>query len=195
MSIVLVYLDRKSNQIVRVNYNTRTTPANLDETYFVYHDTERMPKEIVAEKAWSKLEYVFQTGSFTIGNTPIDIPKIQRLNTMLDCIERLQGMVNVMRINKSINPMVGGTELQALYQRELEEYNTIGVAGPLLESRVNDTTTIEEVVADLMLKQDLYNDMLIRTEKILNYYLPKVKSSKSPYSILIEVGEKFGRQI
>lgn len=195
MSAVLVYLDRHTNQVIRINPNTRLIPANIDETTFIYSDTAFMPKEIVDEKAWNKLEFVFQIGKFKTHDSVIDADRMQRLNTLLECIERFQGMINRIRINQTPNAMLGAAELSALYQQEIADYNAAGVMGPLLTSKVNDNTSVEEVIADYNISNESYKNTLIRTEAILNEYLPKIKSSSSPYSILAELAKKYGANL
>jgi hypothetical protein len=195
MSAVLVYLDRHTNQVIRINPNTRLIPANIDETTFIYSDTNFMPKEIVDERAWDKLEFVFQIGKFKTHDAVIDTGRIQRLNTLLECIERFQGMINRIRINQTPNAMLGAAELSVLYQREIDDYNSSGSIGPLLASKVNDDTSVEEVVAEYTLKNESYESSLIRTEVILNEYLPKIKSSPAPYSVLAELVKKYGANL
>jgi hypothetical protein len=195
MSAVLVYLDRHTRQVIRINHNTRLVPANIDETTFIYSDTNFMPKEIVDERAWNKLEFVYQIAKFKTHDSIIDMARVQRLNTLLECIERFQGMINGIRMNQSINSMLGSGDLSVLYQQEVDNYATSGVIGPLLASKVNDDTSIEEVVANYNLQIESYKNCLIQTEAILNEYLPKIKSSSSPYSILAELAKKYGANL
>ena len=110
MSAVLVYLHRRSSQVIRVTHNIKMPPAVHDDVYIVYQDTSRMPPEIVAEEAWHKLEYVFHHGKFILGSFPVDMNYIKKLNSKLECIERLQGMVNRLRNTKIPNLLVGAQD-------------------------------------------------------------------------------------
>jgi hypothetical protein len=192
MSAVLVYLDRKTSQVIRVNFNIRMVPASLDETYFIYHDTDRMPKDIVANQEWYKLEHVFISGDYIVSSKPVDYARIKLLNNRLDCIERLQGMMNRIRMNKSINSMIGAADLSLMYQKEIDEFDSTGTTGPLLSSRVTDDTPIEAVVAEYKIFSDSYKNVLIMTESILNQYVPQLRSSLDPYGIMMEIQEKYG---
>lgn len=192
MSAVLVYLDRRTTQVIRVNYNVRLVPASIDETTFIYNDTNNMPREIVDQWAWNKLEFAYHTGKFKEHNNAIDIERVQRLNTVLECIEKFQSMINGVRVNQSPNSMVGANEINSLYQQEIENYNKTGMIGTLLKSKMINGSSVEEVVAMYNIQVDSYKSILTRTETVLNEYLPKIKSSTDPYSVLAELTQKYG---
>lgn len=192
MSAVLVYLDRRTTHVIRVNHNIRVVPATTDETNFIYSDTNNMPGEVVEWGAWQKLEFILQTGKFKEHNTTIDTGRVQRLNAVLECIEKLQSMINSIRVNQSPSLMNGAPEINSLYQQEIENYNNTGVIGPLLGSRITDENSIEEVIAMYNLHHESYKNVLTRTETVLNEYLPKIKSSAEPHVVLAELMQKYG---
>jgi hypothetical protein len=167
-------------------------PASLDETYFIYHDTDRMPKDIVTNREWHKLEHVFITGDYIVSSKPVDHARIKSLNSRLDCIERLQGMMNRIRMNKAVNSMIGAPELSLMYQQEIKDYEDNGTVGPLLSSRVTDDIPVEAVVAEYKIFNDSYKNVLTTTETILNQYIPQIRSSLDPYGIMMEIQEKYG---
>lgn len=195
MSAILVYLDRSTNHVIRVSNNTRMVPANLDETKFIYSDTNLMPADILEKNEWNSLEFNFQIGQFKLHNSIIDLPRIKKINTLLVCIERFQGMLNAIRINQSPYQMIGAADIALLYEKEIEEYNVSGIIGPLLTSKINDDTSIEEVITDFTLRQESYKNTLLMTEQILNEYLPKIKSSPTPNIILSELAVKYGANL
>jgi hypothetical protein len=151
-----------------------------------------MPQDIVAEKSWNKLEYAFHLGKFKISSSSVNPDDIKKLDSLIDCIEKIQGMINRLRTSALSNSMVGAQDIDQLYFEEIENYKFSGNIGPILTSKIDDDTTVEEVIAEYEIKKDSYKDMLIRTETLLNKYLPKIKKSQNPYAVLAEIQDKFG---
>jgi len=190
--LILVYIDTLTGRVARAtSYVPSSCPADIEEFQWAVLQSNALPASIFSNTHSIERNYA---GQFSETETPIsdtDLARIQGLNAKADCLEQLTRSVSYMRFLKNRN-MFGNSELQAEYNKEIEEFNISSIVGPLLNSLVDSVADVPQAIMEFKIKDQSYTDFLILTETILNKWSRKIKNSDDPYEVLDKLRATIG---
>ena len=190
--LILCYIDTLTGRLARATaYTPSTCPADIEEFQWVVASESSLPAKLFDNTHSIERNYL---GQFSRTDTEIsasDLTRIQGLNAKADCLEQLSRSVSYMRFLKNRN-MFGNSDLRDEYFKEIAEFDTTSVAGPLLRSLVDDDADILQAIMEFKIKDQSYTDFLILTETILNKWSRQIKNSDVPYDVLDKLRATIG---
>ena len=190
--LILLYIDTLTGRAARATtYVPSTCPADIEEFQWAVIQQSSLPADVDTEIHSIKRN---EFGTYSKEDTPlsdIDLSRIQELNAKVDCIEQLYKSISYMRFLKNRN-MFGNSDLRGEYYKEIEEFNISAIAGPLLNSLVDDPENIQQGIMEFKIKDQSYIDFLILTETVVNKWGRKIKNSDDPYSVLANLRATMG---
>ena len=184
---ILVYSDISTGRVIRTTeFLNVICPAELPGVTWNIFLSNIIPTG-VRENAWKwevKINRTFHQLSVDIDE---QTEKLYRdTNAKADCLEQLSRVVNNIRFTNSTN-LIGWTGVIDFYKKDIAIYRESGVVSLLLESLAGDTANMEAAIAELQIKIENYNSILLNTEIFFNRWRLEILKSSSPYQTLGEM--------